>query len=243
MGYYAIGDIHGQSTMLKVVLDYLRENLKEDDDIVFLGDYIDRGESTKSVLEQLIEFQKEYPKTIFLRGNHEVFFLDALDKEIKVPTKGVAEADEWTLCWLQNGGYKAISEYGYLADWPNIIPQEHIDFIKNTSPEYITEYYHFVHAGVLPPGEVYKDHGEPKYWIREPFLSSTHNFGKLVVFGHTTFATPLVHHNKVGLDTGAVFGGVLSIGYFNHHSMDKEVYFKLIQVDDKGKIKVNYVGE
>ena len=86
--------------------------------------------------------------------------------------------------------------------------------------EYVTKHYHFVHAGLLPPGRHWEGEGwglDPRLWIREPFLSSRADFdGRTVVFGHTPQMSglPLIARNKIGLDTAAVFGGPLTAAAF-----------------------------
>lgn len=53
-------------------------------------------------------------------------------------------------------------------------------------------------------------------WIREPFLSSNRNFGRLIVHGHTPLRSgePDVRPNRINLDTGAVLGGPLTAAVF-----------------------------
>ena len=47
-------------------------------------------------------------------------------------------------------------------------------------------------------------------WIREEFLESRANFGRVVVHGHTPTDAPEVRHNRIGLDTGAYRSGRLT---------------------------------
>src|SRR5438046_580236 len=78
---YAVGDIHGQYHLLAPILDYLRHvPISESDEVVFIGDYIDRGKDTPLVFDSLIEFGAEFPNTVFLRGNHEQMMLDAREE-------------------------------------------------------------------------------------------------------------------------------------------------------------------
>ena len=83
---YAVGDIHGQLTMLRQMLEKLREQpLKESDTVVFLGDYVDRGEDSKGVIDTLLAFKTEHANCIFLRGNHEQLMLDAFNEDPPEP--------------------------------------------------------------------------------------------------------------------------------------------------------------
>ncbi len=206
---YAVGDIHGQVRMLRAMLNGLP--LRDEDTLLFVGDYIDRGEDSKGVIETLVELKKTRKNVVFLRGNHEQMMIDAREDDPENPSSPL-------LLWLTNGGVAVLQSYGSteLPGWREKIPQEHWDFILSTETEYITEAYHFVHAGLPVPGRRWDGETDGlnlKLWIREPFLSSRHNFdNRIVVFGHTpqTTGKPLLDRNKFGIDTGAVFGGPLT---------------------------------
>ena len=217
---YTIGDVHGQVTMLNALLEHLRARpLRDDDTLIFLGDYVDRGEDSCAVVDQLIQLQEVRPDTIFLRGNHEQLMLDARNSE---PTQqgpaGFVMHSSETNHWLENGGADTLFSYGVddFLNWRDQIPKAHWAFIEATQMEYVTERYHFVHAGLLPEGKSWEGapYGlEPRLWIREPFLSYRPTIGgRVVVFGHTPQRTgrPLLQRNKIGIDTGAVFGGPLT---------------------------------
>jgi len=225
---YAIGDIHGQITMLDALLEQIHaEGFDHDrDTLLFLGDYIDRGENSCAVVDRLLKVRCDYPDTIFLRGNHEQMLLDARDSgPPKLASTGASVIfNDITLLWFQNGGIEALSSYGSIEnplEWWSLIPDTHWDFYQATRMEYITPHYHFVHAGLLPPGKSWEGQAyglDPRLWIREPFLSSRHHFdNRFVVFGHTPQlrGLPLLQRNKIGLDTGAVFGGRLTAAAFD----------------------------
>ncbi len=225
---YAVGDIHGQITMLDALLERIHAEGFDHahDTLLFLGDYIDRGENSCAVVERLLELKRDYADTIFLRGNHEQMLLDARDGELPQVSEDFSEADfsNATLLWLQNGGMQALESYGSLANlftWWDMIPETHWEFYRATRMEYITTHFHFVHAGLLPPGKSWEGQAyglDPRLWIREPFLSSRHHFDhRLIVFGHTPqiHGRPLIQRNKIGLDTGAVFGGQLTAAAFD----------------------------
>ena len=215
---YAIGDIHGKQRMLAHALAYLRQNLGDGDRAVFLGDYIDRGEDSRSVLEELLAFRDDYPDTIFLRGNHEQMLLDALDGHS-------------VHLWRANGGEQTLASYGAAGqspeewtDWMRLFPPAHRDFLRSTRPEWRAENHIFVHAGLLPsdcPAPVRllmeQNQWDPRLWVRHEFLRSEEDFGGIVVFGHSPQRSgrPLVMRNKVGLDTAACFGGRLTVAGFD----------------------------
>ncbi|HLK60339.1 MAG TPA: metallophosphoesterase family protein [Chthonomonadaceae bacterium] len=222
---YAIGDIHGQVTMLRALLDKLKAlPLTDEDTLIFIGDYVDRGEDSKAVIETLIALKGERPDTVFLRGNHEQLMLDARDSDPprmgSVP--GAFIFSDPTLLWFQNGGEETLFPYtDDLSDeqylrWWEAIPEAHWKFLKETRLEYSAGRYLFVHAGLLPQGKMWEGQTrgfDPRLWIREPFLSSRDDFGgRIVVFGHTPQMSgkPLLQRNKIGIDTAAVFRGALT---------------------------------
>lgn len=223
---YAIGDIHGQIAQLKVLYRRISTRpLRPFDKLVFLGDYVDRGENSKAVIEFLLRLKQEHPEVIFLRGNHEHLMLEALDGPPSLPAPIKAEAregyvlhSEQTYLWLENGGIETLLSYkpSDMLHWRDSIPEEHKEFLRATQMEYICGNYHFVHAGVVPPGMQWPDSEfdlDPRLWIREPFLSYKPLIGgRLIVFGHTPQPNgyPLIMRNKIGLDTGAVYGGPLT---------------------------------
>ncbi len=222
---YAIGDIHGQVTMLNDLLQQLFAlPLADDDVILFIGDYVDRGEDSRAVLDRLISLRAERPNTVFLRGNHEQLMMDA--RESHPPQAGTKRSSfmlsEEMLLWLSNGGEETLLSYceelepEQVLRWWELIPEAHWEFLRSTAIEHVAGKYHFVHAGLLPAGKHWEGadrNFDPRLWIREPFLSFNEDFdGRTVVFGHTPQpgGAPLIRKFKIGIDTGAVFRGPLT---------------------------------
>ena len=195
---FAIGDIHGchdrlLTLMGKIPIDFSRDTL------IFIGDYIDRGSHSVDVVDYLIRLKKRVPKIIFLKGNHE----DMLDKFLNGTER---------FNYLLNGGQQTLDSY--LAKpvdsefFP--IPPDHMDFFKSLRLFYETDEFIFVHAGLRPRVPLGSQKTEDLLWIRSKFVNSKYDFGKRVVFGHTPLRKPLVEPNKIGIDTGAVYGNALT---------------------------------
>ncbi len=194
---FAIGDVHGCYERLGILLKKL--HIKEDDVLLFLGDYIDRGENSKKVVDKVISLKSQH-NTITLLGNHEKMLLDVLQKNLSIET------------WLFNGGETTLLSYGiktYNVS-SNLFPPEHIQFFKNLVLYYETDRYIFVHAGLKPNVALEEQSIDDLVWIRDEFIYSDCDFGKIIVFGHTPLAEPLFMKNKIGIDTGAVYGGKLT---------------------------------
>jgi serine/threonine protein phosphatase 1 len=196
----AIGDIHGCNGLLKQLLGRLTIDPLSDI-LVFIGDYIDRGPDVKGVIDTLLALKETYPKTIYLKGNHESMFLNYY-------TEGWDEE-----LFLVNGGRETLDSYGIFLDGSGKakgLPENHLRFLASLSLSHETDEYVFVHAGLRPGIAIPDQMPEDMLWIRHEFIDSNWDFGKTVVFGHTPFTRPLIEKKKIGIDTGAVYGGCLT---------------------------------
>lgn len=187
----AVGDIHGCLEPLRTLMAQVAP--RETDQVVFLGDYVDRGSDSRGVIEYLLDFAKRFPQTVFLKGNHEAMFLDFLEGR-----------DPFS--FLANGGQATLDSYAQEE-----IPEEHVGFLRKLQLSYETPEFIFVHAGLRPGLPLQQQSEEDLLWIRRDFLSSNYSWGKTVVFGHSPQSDgPLVQIERLGLDTGAVYGRSLS---------------------------------
>lgn len=214
----AIGDVHGQVWKLRDLLTKLHElPLADDDRLVFLGDYVDRGPEVALTLDVLIQLKRERPNTIFLRGNHDQAMLDVRD--LLDPARTAAVTPEELSWWFLFGGSKTISSYGGGKDWRLKVPPEHWEFLESTTIEHREGGYIFVHAGLLPPRFPWVEKEDPRLWIRETFIESDADFGGIVVYGHTPTPRwePLIRPNKIGMDTGAGKDGPLTAALLIPH--------------------------
>jgi len=168
----------------------------QEDTLVFLGDYIDRGPDPKGVVDLILQIKKEVRHVVCLKGNHEDMFLD-----------WVLNGRNYDL-YLYNGGGSTIRSYSQDREFH--LPAEHLDFFTSLRLYYETDKYIFVHAGLKAGVPLKEQDPQEMIWIREEFIYSNYDFGKLVVFGHTPLQRVLVAPNKIGIDTGAVYGGELT---------------------------------
>lgn len=204
---FCVGDIHGCSKELNILLDHLRisNGLCQQDLVIFLGDYIDRGPNSREVVSSLINFKKLFPRTIFLRGNHEDTFLDYV---------GLGGSYGWA--WLSNGGAQLLASYGISLgaskeEILRLIPEEHIAFFRKLDFGVELDNYIVVHAGINPNRAIHQQISEDLLWIRDKFIYSPHKLGKPVIFGHTIFESLFLDlPYKIGIDTGLVYGNSLS---------------------------------
>lgn len=203
---YAIGDVHGRFDLLDRLLDQISRDSRDgpSPELVFLGDYLDRGTDTRGVLDRLIAGQSGAGWTC-LKGNHEVMFLDALDGR-----------QDWS-GWLSSGGVETLFSYGVMAREfqrdgrmdelraavLEAVPAAHIDFLRQLPASHSVGDYFFCHAGVRPGVPLDRQSEDDLFWIRDLFIDSDVDHGKRVVHGHTPVMAPDVRPNRINIDTGA----------------------------------------
>lgn len=206
---YAVGDVHGCDARLgalhaAIAADHAARPPARAV-LVHLGDYVDRGPDSRAVLARL-RGGTPLPgaSVVNLVGNHEQLMLAALHRRA---------TEEMIELWLDNGGVATLDSYGLAPRAPEewgAIPEADRAFLRGLRPSFALGGYFFAHAGVRP--EVPLDRQDPMdlAWIREPFLSHEGALPAVVVHGHTPARAPEVRPHRIGLDTGAVFGGKLT---------------------------------
>jgi serine/threonine protein phosphatase 1 len=181
--------------------------------LVYLGDYIDRGADSKGVVDRLIDAPLPGFECIHLKGNHEAALLDFLQDVAIGPD------------WLGVGGTATLQSYGVrVPDWAidreamlraqaelrHLMPREHRDFYRSLRLSHLEGDFLMVHAGVRPGVPLEAQSEGDLLWIREQFLRSNQDFGKIVVHGHTIAELPELRRNRIGIDTGAFHSGRLT---------------------------------
>jgi serine/threonine protein phosphatase 1 len=213
---YAIGDIHGRLDLLDDMLERIRTDMEQQPVerafLVFLGDLIDRGPASAQVVARLRTAEWDWITPVFLLGNHEEAMIAAYDGDI-----------EALRAWTGFGGAETAESYGVSSvlllkdDWPGYlnalraaIPREDIEFLRGFYDQFALGDYLFVHAGVRPGVALDRQNPADLRWIRDEFLKSPKDFGKVVVHGHTICEQPELLANRIGIDTGAYRTGVLT---------------------------------
>lgn len=200
---FAIGDIHGHLNKLQEILKNLEINWKNDQ-IIFLGDYIDRGPDSKGVVNFLIDLKNKHENIIFCCGNHEDMLLDFINCD---PLD--LSYNEKRYLFLRNGGYETLKSYKTKKDFD--IPEEHMEFFENTVLYHETDDFMFSHAGHNP--YIKKQQRKDFLWTRELFINSKGSefTDKVCVFGHTSYKKPYIDDFKIGIDTGCAYGHDLTM--------------------------------
>lgn len=196
---YAIGDVHGEDGLLRRLYAEIKEDIVKtgdlDNTIVFLGDYTDRGTGSLQVFDFLRNLEDAPGLThIFLRGNHEVMLVDAMDYP---RSSDVA-------FWLKYGGEAVLEEAQ--QDWEDFHQSTRARVIRswimnNTRSYYTTGGFVFVHAGLDVRRSVEVQTPDVLLWSRNMAENYYAGYRDFVVHGHTPAADPLVDENRICVDT------------------------------------------
>jgi serine/threonine protein phosphatase 1 len=215
---YAIGDIHGRLDLLRDLHTRICEDAQEYAAsrrvIVYIGDYIDRGYESRQTIDYLLGQPLPEFESVHLMGNHERTLLDFIDDISYGPG------------WLRYGGRETLYSYG--IDWDRDLasteesllriqselreklPSAHRRFLSDLRMTHVEGDYLFVHAGVRPGIPVENQNPDDLLWIRDDFLGSGADHGKVVVHGHSIAEEPELLPNRIGIDTGAFATGRLT---------------------------------
>lgn len=232
---YAIGDIHGQAQMLDDALALIAADGGPDAPVVFLGDYTDRGPDSRGVIDRLIAGHDAGQPWTFIKGNHDRMFTrfvrDGTEHDARVKSGiswlnprlgGATTLASYGLDGVMHFTEKRAKRGEYLAYFDgdagrtdkdglaalarDAVPERHLSFLEERPLFHQTNDLIFVHAGLQMQLPLEWQDPEDLLWIRDGFLESKINYGKLVVHGHTALDYPLHFGNRVDLDGGSGYG-------------------------------------
>lgn len=212
---YAVGDIHGRLDLLEELLSRVDADLAQRPVtrpiFVFLGDYIDRGPSSRETIDRLLQ-RSELNECVFLRGNHEQLAVNCLHNPRVINQ------------WLRLGGAETLASYGLTlghltnqtkvaelqAAFHRALPRAHLNFFREQQTSFACGDFFFAHAGIKPRVALSRQTEQDLLWIREEFLTSKEDFGKIIIHGHTPTHAIEVRPNRINIDTGAYATGRLT---------------------------------
>ena len=207
MRVLAIGDIHGCLGPLDDLLAWVAPT--PDDLVVTLGDYVDRGPHSKTVLD-LLAVRLVANRAVCLRGNHEAVM------------EGFFQDPAILQYWQDLGGMQTLASYGVEPNdgteteddlhrrFLDVFPREHQLFMQCLRNQFSCGDFLFVHAGIRPGIPLEHQDANDLMWIRDLFLDSTQDHGRFIVHGHTPVPHPDIRHNRINIDTGAWRTGTLT---------------------------------
>jgi serine/threonine protein phosphatase 1 len=227
----AIGDVHGHIDKLEALLDHCaRFCAGHALRLVFVGDYVDRGPDSCAVVALLRELTvRAVDEVICLRGNHEELVVGAATQRLGDLPGRPSLAD-----WLERNGGGAATLASYGVTNARDLPPEHLAWLGTRPASFDDGRRFFVHAGVRPGCPLRDQAQQDMVWIREPFLSHTGAFERLIVHGHTPVAgrRPDLRSNRLNMDSGAGYDGPLSAAVFDDASRGPIAF-----LNDRGEMR------
>jgi len=209
---YAVGDVHGCDDLLSKLEDLIFEDSRKRDGtkwLIMLGDYVDRGPKSASVLDRLISKPRADITRFCLAGNHEDVMLDFL----RNPSSNHR--------WLDFGGLETLYSYG-LHKLPtnrqalknllqSRIPDEHVDFLESLPSMLSIPGFCFVHAGLRDGVALAEQEDADLLWLRPVATAkAVATNGVIAIHGHTPVADVEIGSARINVDTGAYMSGRLS---------------------------------
>jgi serine/threonine protein phosphatase 1 len=207
--FVAIGDVHGRDDLLGRLLDRL-EAEEPELRVVLVGDYIDRGERSASVLARL----SSRPHLVCLMGNHEAMCLGFLEDPAREGPR-----------WLANGGLQTLASFGIggvtLGSGPTALEaardrlamamgENLIGWLADRPLLWHSGNVAVVHAGADPLRALEDQEERTLLWGHPRFAAQPRTDGIWVVHGHTILPEPVVEAGRIGIDTGAFATGRLT---------------------------------
>lgn len=215
---YAVGDIHGRHDLLDALFEKIVEDSQQMPEerqmkIIFLGDYVDRGDNSKDVLDRLVLVKERLAdQTTFLAGNHEAALLGFLSDPVKNSN------------WLEFGGRQTLVSYGVappksaesrtelheVRDRFQQAISDHLPFLQSLQRYVQSGDVIFVHAGLDPKLPVDRQTDDALLWGNSSFLEEEGYPNLRVVHGHYDAYEPVVTDARICVDTGAYYSGRLT---------------------------------
>ncbi len=217
-----IGDVHGQTDKLQVILDKLaaRPDYRQRW-IVFIGDLVDRGPDPRAAIEAVLRLQQEHGRTTAIAGNHELAMAASL-KVVNTP-----DYSDWDSRWIDHyGSEQTFASYrarmGDLNDLKSKVPDSHQRFLADVPWSVEHPDFFFVHAGLEPNSPFHVQRSilrqrdfslnRPE-WLcskRLPFAETPDDCPLTIVSGHVPVPEVQFSHRKILIDTTGGVEGDLS---------------------------------
>ena len=213
--FWAIGDVHGCHAQMRSILNYI-DSADSVAPVIFVGDYVDRGEDSKNVLSDILELQKTADREVIcLKGNHEEMVLRFLDDPGKTGPG-----------WLRYGGLQTLASFSVRANAsdPDQLAQtrdalveamgdEMITWLREMPSCWVSGNVAVTHAGANPNSPMSEQTTKSLHWGHPDFERIPRQDGMWVVHGHTIVDQPKIEAGRISIDTGAYATGHLTTAY------------------------------
>lgn len=206
----AIGDVHGCVRTLRAMVEE-RIGLDRVDHLILLGDYIDRGPSSKAVLDYIVHLIEAGYNVTPLRGNHDDLLIRARFSEF------------WYEKWMMNGGASTLCSLG--ASSPAAIDPWYVNLIEALPLYCQTPQFTCTHASLnMEIDDPFTD-THAMLFHRTEAVDRSKIGGRRLLCGHTPQTRERIYHrleweNKVIIDNGCVYAGEPGMGFLCAMDLD-----------------------
>lgn len=212
---YAIGDVHGQLSMLETALERIEQDGGAEAPLVFVGDLVDRGPDCRGVVDLVAKGIANGRDWTVIKGNHDRMFEWFLNEPYPKLEPHLLFGYHWF--HEKIGGVETLASYGVEAcegrrikeigaEARAAVPESHKALLRNMKLFHQVGDYLFVHAG-LRPGIAFDDQDEEDMlWIRQEFHDYAGSWPWIIVHGHTPVKYPRHYGNRINLDGGSGYG-------------------------------------
>ena len=213
--FFAVGDVHGCLMLMNGLLDQITAH-DADAPVVFVGDYVDRGEDSAGVLRALLAIADD-PRITCIRGNHEDMMLDFIDQP---DVKGAR--------WLRFGGMQTLASFGVMGINPSskgdalitaaaaletAMGPQMLAWLRDLDGMWQSGNVAVVHAGADPATPIALQASKTLAWGHSDFDTVPRQDGVWVVHGHTIVEQASAQDGRIAVDTGAYATGALTAAY------------------------------
>ncbi len=221
---FCIGDVHGCSKTLSDLLMRLR--LDKDDQIIFIGDYIDRGPDSRGVIDQILDLRAKGFQVTTLLGNHEYMFIETLDPE--------ADVEFWE---DRCGGLQTLASFG-VASYRDLDPV-YRSFFQGLEFHVKIEGHIFVHAGLdFSTPDIFENR-YAMLWARQTVVDTKKLGRKRIIHGHTPQPRNItelqrqrIRTNRIlNIDNGCVYPHVEGLGYLTAYELTENMLYHVPCMD------------
>ncbi|MEO0622285.1 MAG: metallophosphoesterase [Pseudomonadota bacterium] len=212
---YAVGDLHGRADLLLRIIEMIMEDcagVPGPPSVVFLGDYIDRGDEVRTTLAMLEELARhEEIETVFLMGNHERMLLNFLEDPAQ-ETRWLRVGGLQTCLSFEVGAYETSSRVELARVQAELVAAlgPHLRFLRELRTIHQAGNVLFVHAAADPSRAPDAQTEEALLWGHAEFERRPRADGLWVVHGHRVVSAPRIERGRISVDTGAYFSGALT---------------------------------
>ena len=167
---WAVGDIHGHFSTFENLLEKI--DLQEGDKLVSLGDLIDRGPDSASVLRTF----RDQESLFTVRGNHEDMMLRCLSRRRNKDCKS----------WLKYGGMETLESFEVTPDNRDLLSIEWCEFLSMLPTEILLDRHRLIHAGLNPLKKLEDQTNNDRVWSRTIFeFENAPDPDRQILVGHT----------------------------------------------------------